>query len=532
MRGFLAALLCSAAFAADEAARLERLAAKTPPALAIEFRLLGAKALEARHPEESRRFVEAALDQMRAAKDGEIREPVIRALAAAAPEDLAKVLPQISPRLVPSAITALAQAGNTVAALRLYRDARSKGEAQPADAGQLLAYLARAKSPEAAKLFDEIAANYHFENMTPNQAWSAVGTAQTAAAVAPEAAAGVFERVIQMASRDGYGEDVQTSLEGEFQLGSKTVHTSTSRDTLLLTAGSYLHAVSPGRAAKYRELLSRWDVAAPMRIRSSGVARRGGQQARADAAIYANLTKFRGLPTDADRARLAIETAAAVRRLPADVKLNAAINLAGRSTEGDLGKEALTAVAAALGEGLRGDNRPGVSEYLVLAALMRYERIPPPIEDPALDAAAALLALRDNLVAEGGFDLEGLDGKKYSLASLKGKVVLLNFWATWCPPCRKEMPDMERLSREFAKKGLVVLAVSDEDRDVVLGYLAKESYSFPFLLDPERKVQIAFHVDSIPKSFVFDRTGNLAAQGIDMRTEAQFRVMLRQAGLE
>jgi hypothetical protein len=63
-------------------------------------------------------------------------------------------------------------------------------------------------------------------------------------------------------------------------------------------------------------------------------------------------------------------------------------------------------------------------------------------------------------------------------------------------------------------------------------FLAKNPYSFPVLLDPDRKVNTAFFVDGIPKSFIFDREGRLAAQAIDMRTEAQFMELLKLAGLE
>jgi len=111
-------------------------------------------------------------------------------------------------------------------------------------------------------------------------------------------------------------------------------------------------------------------------------------------------------------------------------------------------------------------------------------------------------------------------------------VVLLNFWATWCPPCRREMPDMEKLYQRFAAKGLVVLAVSDEERDTVTGFLQKQNYTFPVLLDPDRKVHTAFNVEGIPKSFLFDRAGKLVAQAIDMRTERQFLEMLKEARLE
>jgi len=152
--------------------------------------------------------------------------------------------------------------------------------------------------------------------------------------------------------------------------------------------------------------------------------------------------------------------------------------------------------------------------------------------DAALEAALALLELREQIQQENGFTVTGMDGKTYSLAGLKGRIVLLNFWATWCPPCRKEMPDMEKLYRTYEKKGLTVIAVSDEDRATVAQFLAKNSYSFPVALDSGRQVNKAFSVDGIPKSFIFDREGRLAAQAIDMRTEAQFMELLKLAGLE
>ena len=91
---------------------------------------------------------------------------------------------------------------------------------------------------------------------------------------------------------------------------------------------------------------------------------------------------------------------------------------------------------------------------------------------------------------------------------------------------------METLHRRFEKKGLVVLAVSDEDRDTVAGFLAKQHYTFPVLLDPGRKVNEAFGVEGIPKSFIFDAEGKLVAEAIDMRTERQFLELLKQAGIE
>jgi peroxiredoxin len=110
--------------------------------------------------------------------------------------------------------------------------------------------------------------------------------------------------------------------------------------------------------------------------------------------------------------------------------------------------------------------------------------------------------------------------------------VLVNFWATWCPPCRKEMPDLETLYERFESKGFVVLGISDEEAATIEPFIRERKVSFPVLLDPGRKVNDAFVVEGIPKSFVYDRQGKLVAQSIDMRTQKQFLEMLEKAGLE
>jgi peroxiredoxin len=94
------------------------------------------------------------------------------------------------------------------------------------------------------------------------------------------------------------------------------------------------------------------------------------------------------------------------------------------------------------------------------------------------------------------------------------------------------MPDLEALYRHFAPKGLVVLAISDEDAAKVQPFIAERQFTYPILLDPGRKVNELFDIEGIPKSFVFDREGKLVAQAIDMRTRKQFLAMLAAAGLE
>jgi peroxiredoxin len=248
--------------------------------------------------------------------------------------------------------------------------------------------------------------------------------------------------------------------------------------------------------------------------------------------------------------------------LPASAnKLRLAVGLAGLSTEGDFGHDTLQEVARTLAATLRespvpwaepkdqvkdahaggGNTPPAAREpaypYIELATLVRYEHVDGPgdfnnNDDGQYQAAMARLEADDRKREHPEFSLKDLSGKAWTFADLRGKVVLVNFWATWCPPCRKEMPDLETLYGRFGSKGLVVLGISDEEAATVEPFIRKRKVSFPVLLDPKRKVNDLFVVGGIPKSFVYDREGKLVAKSVDMRTQKQFLEMLGKAGLE
>ncbi|HSR56645.1 MAG TPA: TlpA disulfide reductase family protein [Candidatus Binataceae bacterium] len=112
------------------------------------------------------------------------------------------------------------------------------------------------------------------------------------------------------------------------------------------------------------------------------------------------------------------------------------------------------------------------------------------------------------------FKLEDLTGKTVSLSSYKGKVVFLNLWATWCGPCREEMPSMETLYDEFKNDpDFVMLAVSQDTKgkSAVLPYVQKNGYHFEILLDPENKVGEQYNVSGVPETFIIDRKGRIVA---------------------
>ena len=353
--------------------------------------------------------------------------------------------------------------------------------------------------------------------------------------VVPAGAAAAYERVVQLAATDAYAGNTQ--LTATFQLGKSTVSASNARETLLIAAGARLHEADRAKFDQRKELFAQWDLANGYSLRSLGARSAAAAKPNPSAAQIAAIQKasgaMRGLPTDQDRAELVLKLIGEIRGLPdAGTRASLATSLSNLATEGDLGAKALTAIVDTMGQALHESGSGSLSQYEQLASLIRYEHIPAPADDAALAAAGDLLVLREAIHQGMGFSLTSLDGKTYTLSGLKGRVVLLNFWATWCPPCRKEMPDMEKLYAEFAKKGFVVLAVSDEERETVSNYIAKQTYTFPVLLDPGREVHKAFGVEGIPKSFLFDRDGRIVGQAIDMRTERQFREMLKTAGVE
>ena len=111
------------------------------------------------------------------------------------------------------------------------------------------------------------------------------------------------------------------------------------------------------------------------------------------------------------------------------------------------------------------------------------------------------------------FTLATADGKKISLKDFRGKVVFLNFWATWCEFCREEMPAMDRLYREFKGKGFEIVAVNVKDkRPDALAFVKQLKLSYPILMDTEGEVGLLYGAFGMPASYLIDRNGEVLAR--------------------
>ena len=109
------------------------------------------------------------------------------------------------------------------------------------------------------------------------------------------------------------------------------------------------------------------------------------------------------------------------------------------------------------------------------------------------------------------FTLQDMDGRMVSLSDYKGKVVLLNIWATWCPPCVAEAPSIDKLHKMFEDEDFSLLAVSIDEggKKAVEDFMKKKNLNFPVLLDPEGRVARLYQTTAVPESFIIRKDGTL-----------------------
>jgi peroxiredoxin len=133
------------------------------------------------------------------------------------------------------------------------------------------------------------------------------------------------------------------------------------------------------------------------------------------------------------------------------------------------------------------------------------------------------------------FTLHAADGRNVRLDELRGQVVLVNFWATWCGPCRAEMPHLDQLYQKYHKSGFVLLGVNiDDNPATALTTAQKLGVSFPILLDTDKKVSKLYNLTDMPSTVVIDRDGKMRflhrgyRDGVEADYDQQIRALLKE----
>jgi len=130
------------------------------------------------------------------------------------------------------------------------------------------------------------------------------------------------------------------------------------------------------------------------------------------------------------------------------------------------------------------------------------------------------------------FTLQDLNGVERTLSDYRGKVVFLNFWATWCPPCRTEMPSMQKLHEKLMSDDFVMLAVGlDKSRRKIRDFIREGKYTFTVLVDSENRVARKYRVTGIPTTYIIDKNGAVVLKEVGARDWATAEVVLMIKGM-
>jgi peroxiredoxin len=164
---------------------------------------------------------------------------------------------------------------------------------------------------------------------------------------------------------------------------------------------------------------------------------------------------------------------------------------------------------------------------IALAVLLPFSSYDQKKSDPVPAANAKALALVGKSAPE--FTLSARDERAFSLADDRGKVVVLAFWATWCPPCRAEMPTFAKLQKEMASHGVAIVPIANDDPSKAEDFLTKKKLDIWSLTDVDRRVSTLYGANALPKTFVLDRNGIVVNAILGKASEAELRTAIGAA---
>jgi len=130
------------------------------------------------------------------------------------------------------------------------------------------------------------------------------------------------------------------------------------------------------------------------------------------------------------------------------------------------------------------------------------------------------------------FTLTDINGREFSLESLRGKVVLINFWASWCPFCVEDMPLMQELQNDFKQQGLVVVAINLEDAETARAFMQEHGYTVKTLMDADNQVSQLYKIEVLPTVVLIGRDGKIATRLMGAKSKSTLTEAIASAGIK
>jgi peroxiredoxin len=470
---------------------------------------------------------------------------------------------------------------------RLVRSAEREGQYALGAISFALQNMSRDVPEAAAALLRERVAAFPTSRATDREVRSLLSTLAVFPSIDPQLAREAVHKIFEAIDRPEFRKyDSESEVTANYVVHSKQIQTATTYDTVLFPSAAYLLVFDAEAYHAHEASLPEWrsnleevrwfDLPGIVRtnivVRHKGIPSQSAKPANASEPrpVYSKMTyedalatarrfdpsgHFGGLLALARRKDLSAEqrkevfeelwtVAPEIPIWPRYNGMRAAFGLAVESRIDGVFGPAVLAWIATLDEAAKSDEPMLVSAhehnefhewYGQLADLFLQRDFALGHPHPSMVSRLELRSLDVAAYEHVDFSLPSIDGKTFHLADLKGKIVLIDFWATWCPPCRDALPAIEKIHRQWHDKGLVVLGIDDEPGSVIEPFLAKNGITYPTLVDPDRKIHNLFGQDGngqgIPLTLVFDRSGKFVDRVPYPHNEENLLGVLKKAGL-